>query len=205
MIAAWLVSLAWAVPGDDGPLGLVDLAAYRDAIARSIEPGAEVLPVTFRDLWDRPDSVRGKIVEISGRVERIFHQGPVGAFPALAEVWIADAARNPICVVVPEPADLQLGAVIQIRGTFLRRIRYRGGDVDRLAPLVVGPGPPVVEGLVPAPPAEKGGLDGMFVAVVAGIVVLGLMRAHLRRPRPRPIIEGPPPEFVDAGRHEGGN
>ncbi len=184
---------------DDGPLTLTDLPAYRAALEPSKPGDPKPQPATFHDLWDHPAESRGRRVEVGGRVERVFHQGPVGEFPALAEVWVVDAATDPLCLVFPESSDAPApkpGDSVRFGGTFLRRVRYRGGDAERLAPLIVGPGPARVER--PAPPAEKGSpFDGAFVAVLGGIVVLILLRAHLRRPSTRPIVDGPPPEFQD--------
>jgi hypothetical protein len=194
----------WSLAGraaEDGPLGLADLAAYRSAIEPARPGVPEPRPASFRDLWSRPDDFRNGRVAVAGRVERVFHQGAVGEFPALAEVWIVDGATDPICLVSPEAPDKPApkpGDSIRFEGTFLRRIRYRGGDVERLAPLVVGPGPARIERAAPAEPAASSSpFGGVFVAVLGGIVVLALLRAHLRRPVTRPIVAGPPPEFQD--------
>lgn len=100
---------------------------------------------------------------IEGRVQRIFRQGPVGSFPALAEIWIASPAGDPFCLVIPQETgtgslgvnDNSLGGhttsqripvagrTVQFTGIFLKVIRYAAGDGARLAPLVVGDQPPV--------------------------------------------------------------
>ncbi len=198
----------WTLAGrarDDGPLSLADLSAYRAAID-PVKPGApDAKPAGFRDLWDRPAEFQGRRVAIRGRVERVFHQGAVGEFPALAEVWLIDPATDPMCLVFPESPDQPApkpGDRVQFEGMFLRRIRYRGGDVDRLAPLVVGPGPPSVES--PAAPERPGStppFEEVIAAVLAGMVVLALLRAHLRRPVRRPIVDAPLPEFQDGPPH----
>lgn len=103
---------------------------------------------------------------------RIFRQGPLGTFPALAEVWITSPAGDPFCVVCPQggsngqkeagPGDptsvraeeakneqkdggmpAQQGQVVHFTGTFLKMVRYAGADTNRLAPLIVGDGRPV--------------------------------------------------------------
>jgi hypothetical protein len=162
---------AWSFADDAEPPGqltLADLPAYRAALSgkatdgdsRASDPPARV---SFNDLWNRPAAFRGRRVIIQGRVERIFRQGPVGSFPALAEVWIASPTGNPFCLVVPQesgagslrvnnhalegraksPAVLQLGQTVRFTGTFLKMVRYTAGDGARLAPLVVGDQPPV--------------------------------------------------------------
>jgi len=120
--------------------------------------------VSFKDLWNRPDAFRGRRVTVQGRVERIFRQGPVGSFPALAEVWITSPAGNPFCLVVPQdggtgvlpvkktsleghataPVIPKLGQTVRFTGTFLKMVRFAAGDGARLAPLVVGNQPPVL-------------------------------------------------------------
>ena len=162
---------ARSLAGDPEPahrLNLADLAAYRAALsgkataddARASDPPSQV---NFRDLWNRPEAFRGRRVTVQGRVERIFRQGSVGSFPALAEVWIAASTGDPFCLVVPQesvtgslPATdhnlegratpqqvAKLGQMVRFTGTFLKTIRYAAGDGARLAPLVVGYQPPV--------------------------------------------------------------
>ena len=93
-------------------LSLADLAGYRAALsgkpiavdARPSDPPAEV---KFKDLWNRPDTFRGRRITIQGRVSRIFRQGPVGTFPSLAEVWITSPAGDPFCAVCPHPGSTE--------------------------------------------------------------------------------------------------
>jgi hypothetical protein len=171
---------------DDGDLqtshqlSLADLAGYRAALAgrptadlaRASDPPVRT---NFKDLWNHPDVFRGRRVTIQGHVARIFRQGPVGSFPALAEVWITSPAGDPFCVVFPQPgapdqgaADSravsggdglvleesrtdgeraafvpELGRTVHFTGTFLKMVRYAGGDGARLAPLIVGDRLPV--------------------------------------------------------------
>ena len=199
MVATWAV----ASTAEDGPLTIADLGAYRLALAPG--PGDGSAPaVGFRDLWDRPADYQGRRVSVAGRVMSVFHRGPYGTFPAMAEAWVFTPSSDPLCLVFPESAGStspKPGAVVRFSGTFLRRVRYKGGDVDRLAPLIVGPAPPRVE--TPAPTAGAGALgsayDGPFVMVMGGIVGLALLRAWLRRPPP-PIETGPPPVFEDGPR-----
>jgi hypothetical protein len=179
-----------AFRSDDDPetshqLSLTDLAGY--AAALSGKPTAEgarqtdpPVRVKFKDLWNRPDRFRGRRVTVEGRVMRIFRQGPLGTFPALAEVWITSPAGDPFCVVFPQggsngqtetgpgdPASIRAeeakdeqmdrgmpaqGRVVQFTGTFLKMVRYAGADTNRLAPLIVGDERPV---LIPADRIES--------------------------------------------------
>jgi hypothetical protein len=149
-------------------LSLADLVAYRAALAgkptaddaRVSDPAVRVV---FKDLWNRPESFRGRRVIIEGRVQRIFRQGPVGDFPALAEIWIAAPAGDPFCLVVPQEIVTassslsksavsaqagvrqlpKLGLMVRFTGTFLRMVGYSAGDGSRRAPLIIGDQSPV--------------------------------------------------------------
>jgi hypothetical protein len=149
-------------------LSLADLVAYRAALtgkptaddARVSDPAVRVV---FKDLWNRPESFRGRRVIVEGRVQRIFRQGPVGDFPALAEIWIASPVGDPFCLVVPQEIVTassflsksavsaqagvrqlpKLGLMVRFTGTFLRMVGYSAGDGSRRAPLIIGDQPPV--------------------------------------------------------------
>lgn len=187
--------------GEDGPLTIADLAAHRAALDPSAT-GGEAKAVTFRDLWDRPAEHRGGRVTVSGRVRAVFHRPSFGSFPPLAEVWAFTPSQDPLCLVFPESGAAKaprVGAEVRFEGTFLRRVRYNGGDGDRLAPLVVGPAPPRSE--VSPPPAGAGpsgqGVDRAFLLVVVGVVALAILRVRLRRPGAMSVDVGPPPQFRD--------
>jgi hypothetical protein len=171
VIAAAIRSRASAA--DDGTepiaqLTLADLAAYRAALSgKATADAAEStdLPVSvgFKDLWEHSERFRGRRVVVEGRVTRIFRQGPIGQFPALAELWISSPAGEPFCLVVPQsietsrsetkstagkPRDAggvipEIGANVRSLGTFLKMVRDAAADVARLAPLVVCDQPPV--------------------------------------------------------------
>ncbi len=172
--------LAWAddpEAGQDDQLSLADLAGYRAALsgkatADDAQPSDAPARVGFRDLWERPDAYRGRRVTVHGRVARIFRQGPVGSFPPLLQFWIFSTAGDPYCLVFPRPSDESgggqeaevrrdppaipgAGLAVRFTGTFLKMIRYAGGDGERLAPLIVGDRPP---GPAPAGPDGPGSL-----------------------------------------------
>jgi hypothetical protein len=134
-LCVFAVEAASSAGQDDPPLGPADYTAYLEALKPppgSVEKPAEL--VSFRDLWDRPAEYRGRRVAVAGRVERVFHQGPLGRFPALAEIWIVADSGDPLCIAFAEtPAQRapRPGDLARFEGTFLRLIRYRGGDVDR--------------------------------------------------------------------------
>ena len=174
----------------------------------------------FRDLWNRPDAYRGRRVTVQGRVERIFRQGPIGSFPALAEVWIVSPAGDPFCLVVPQESGTGIlsvvdegpedratskqspepGQTVQFTGTFLKMVRYAGGDGPRLAPLIAGDRPPVpaqertkasavrlhgrsAEGSMPQASLPASWLLGLTMAMlIAAVLAWQYSRMQLGRP-----------------------
>ena len=200
---AWLLALGLTGPAmaDEGaPIGLADLEAYRAALVA--KPGEAVPPVDFRELWDRPEAHLGRAVAVSGRVARLFRQPKLGDFPPLIEAWVVSPAGDPFCLVYPQAegvAGAGIGDAVWFSGTFLRQIRYRGGDVPRLAPLIVGPSAP--EGLGPGSASGRWtwtSADGMMAAAATLVIALFLTRRHLARPRPDLAVSGPPPIFLDS-------
>ncbi|WP_152052397.1 hypothetical protein [Tautonia marina] len=197
--------------GDD-PLTLADLDAYRKALQPD-EPGsADPQPVTFADLWERPDDWLGRRVVIEGRAARRFHQGAIGEYPPLVELWIASRTGNPTCLVYPEPEGgdpTPLGGTVRFVGTYHKRVRYEAADEPRLAPLLVGPeAPELIRGPArgrwqPIGPFRQ--VDWLVGLIVAAAVVSVIVRQVLARPRPRrrvrEAIDGPPPEFLDGPAH----
>jgi hypothetical protein len=152
---------------DGSPLTLADLAHYQRALAGratadSATPGDPAIKASFKDLWEKTHLMRGRRVTVLGRVERIFRQGPVGSFPALAEVWIFSPAADPFCLVFAHGNDVDHmarnshsptvtgppnvipgpGQAVRFTGTFLKMVRYAASDGARLAPLIVGDRPP---------------------------------------------------------------
>lgn len=209
MIAAVLL-LGTSLLGqkDSAPLAISDLPGYRAAL--DAEPSGPVADVTFQQLWQRPADYQGRFVRVEGRVERRFRQPKFGTFPPLVELWILTPGSNPICLVCPDSkaADLaEPGSTVRFSGTFLRMIRYPSSSGGRQAPLVVGKRAPERLKAPAAPAGEASGtgfsrLDWILGLVLAGAVVLVLMRKHLSRPlhveRPEPS-----PEFL-TDEEEGG-
>ncbi|MGE3819617.1 MAG: hypothetical protein AB7I30_09295 [Isosphaeraceae bacterium] len=202
---------------DAESLNLADLASYRAALeGRS---SGEVIPASFREIWEAPERFQGKRVQVEGRVLRRFRQGAFGTFPPLVEAWALNVSGDPFCLVFPDPNpatapksfenDAAPGALVQFEGVFLRQIRYQSEDVPRLAPLIVGDRPPTVTSAAPRPvrlddpEALATGARSwwIFGFVTAGLVAVALARRHFlrpfRTPRPGPRELDPPPEFVD--------
>jgi hypothetical protein len=200
------LAMAMAIaPGEEetnGPLALGDLAAYRAALAQPTP--ADAPKVTFRDLWNRPESFLGRPVRVRVRVARVFAQPPVGEFPALMEAWGFDSGRNPIALVAPASATAlpKVGAFHDFAGTFLKRVHYDdGADGKRSAPLLVGPSAPapVIPPAKTDRPGRPGIQSGVWLALILGLFSASLIMArHAARPRPRVRgASGPAPDFVD--------
>jgi hypothetical protein len=191
------------VAANDTPLTIADLAEYHAALnGKAHDPP---VAVGFRELWDHPETYRGRRVQVEGRIVRRFRQGAFGTFPPLEEVWVVTPADNPLCFVFPEKrghAPPGPGDSVRFVGTFLKRVQYQGGDRPRLAPLIVGARPPVATAQAPPVAPSGRGLsapDWLVGSVVAALVVLVLARQHLRHPVRRPWrvkIPEPPPDFV---------
>lgn len=191
---------------DDPPVTIADLPDYRAALAAPVDP-ATATPATFRGLWERPEAFQGRAVRVEGRLARLFRQPALGRFPALAEGWITSPHGEPTCVVFPTGdgrAVPSTGQSVRFAGTFLRKVTYPGGDGPRVAPLVVGPAPPVATDGEPS-----GSTSGEDVAIlrrvdwgvglVVGLAVLGvLLRRHLGSFLTAPAAPiGPTPQFLD--------
>ena len=188
---------------EEASLTLADLAAYRAALS----PKATAAPdrVGFRDLWGDPETYRGRVVRVEGRLVRRFRQDAFGTFPPLAEAWAVSPSGDPFCLVFPDSASRAspaLGSPVRFVGTFLKQVRYRAGDGPRLAPLIVGGGPPVASAKAPAPPRPRRGygstLDWTAGLIVAGFVALFVARMHLNKPVARTPgrATDPPPDFL---------
>lgn len=190
---------------DEPRVSIADLAEYRAALGAA--PPAAPTPATFGELYEHPEAYRGRPVAVAGRVARLFRQPGVGQFPPLAEAWITSPRGEPTCLVFPAGPDRAVpgpGAEVRFAGTFLRRIAYPGGDAERIAPLVVGPAPPVAA--APGATAPSFGpifggdraLDWAVGLIAAAGVGLALFRRHLAgppAPPPRPV--DPAPSFLD--------
>jgi hypothetical protein len=129
----------------------------------------------------------------------------VGRFPALTELWILDRSGNPFCVVFPTATARSVevatpGSDLQCAGTYLRNIRYRAGDDDRLAPLIVGAESP--RRARQSPEHRSTNMRSLMpwpVALTLLAFVVALFAAlHLRRRRFRWEGLGPTPAFVAA-------
>jgi len=198
-LGSFLLLIAAGVSADDSPLSLADLEAYRVALSAKVDGSAPL--VRFRDLWDRPEAYAGRPVRIEGRVARLFRQPRLGEFPPLVEAWVVSPSGDPFCLVFPQTrgrATPEPGASVRFSGTFLKRIKYQGGDTARVAPLVVGPEPPSTSDSHSRPEGLSwSAIDWMMGLAAAAVVALILARRHLSRPVPPPPVHDPPPVFFD--------
>jgi hypothetical protein len=206
LLLGGLVATPTAKAGDS-PLGLADLEAYRVALASKPDGSAPL--VGFRDLWDRPGDYAGRSVAVEGQIARTFRQAKFGDFPPLVEAWVVSPAGDPFCLVFPNDGTRPtpgIGASVRFSGTFLRRIEYQGGDVPRVAPLIVGPVAPVVPDSSRDGWGEGWSSTDWWMMAGASVVVASILAArHLSRPSSisRPLE--PPPAFVDGKPEPGGS
>jgi hypothetical protein len=221
-----LLALSTASGADDlsPKLTIADLAAYRAALS---EPrGAAEVPQTvgFRALWNHPATYQGHRVRVQGRLVRRFRQGSFGTFPPLEEAWVVSPAGDPFCLVFPASGDTSEAKAktrattpggtgqgpVRFTGTFLKLLEYQGADGMRLAPLIVGPAPPLpVAGAAPAAPESNAPwgaetrLDWAIALAAAMVVAAVLAQKHMRRPAqplkvdlestPAPLFDDDPP------------
>ncbi len=192
---------------EDSPLTLADLEAYRVALLS--KPDSSAPTVGFRDLWDRPDAYAGRAVSVEGRLARTFRQPKYGEFPPLVEAWVVSPAGDPFCLIFPQAGGgptPEIGASVRFSGTFLKRIEYRGGDVARLAPLIVGPVAPSDRNSTPGIEREGWSSTDWMMGVGASLVVaLILAGRHFARPAPAHPSFEPPPSFVDGKLEDEGD
>ena len=199
VLVSFLILFATSAPADDTPLSLPDLETYRVALAN--RPTGPIAPVRFRDLWEHPEAYAGKLVKVEGRVARLFRQPRVGEFPPLVEAWVVSPSSDPFCLVFPqvEASKMpEIGASVRFSGTFLKRLKYEGGDSPRVAPLIVGPEPPSTSaGSSEVASRAWSPQDWMMGLGACAVVALVLARRHFARPSSPQLGHDPPPVFLD--------
>lgn len=180
------------------PVGLADWPMLFKALNRGV-PG-EGRIVSFRELWEKsPDELDGPLT-VSGLVLRRFRREAVGQFPALSELWVRTDDDGLVLLTLrqdsPKVNSRKLleeatapGRMIEATGWFLRRVRYKAEDAERIAPWLVaakintgGEG-----GEAGAPVAPGGGQSGTLMllvwATVASAAVLRVLVNWANRPR----------------------
>jgi hypothetical protein len=195
-----VVLAGWASRAD--PVGPADYPELGRLLREPVPPGDVPRP-GFAALYREPQRYRGTAVRVGGAARRTFRQPALGAFPALVEVWLADAAGNPIGLMFPDPGGTAYdGRPLAFTGRFFGLVDYPDGKDVRRGPLIVGPGPPTME--AGEPPGSRPGAgreEWLVAAAAAAFVLLVLGAQHVRRPRsrPRPNRPGPRPEFEPPG------
>jgi hypothetical protein len=197
-VATFVLGVLSRADAEEGRLGMADLPEYHRALRA--DPNVQPRTARFRELWEHPESYQKQVVRVEGRVARRFQQGAYGAFPPLTELWLVDTEQNPFVFVFPTASAgaCELGDWVAFEGEFLRRVRYQGGDGERLAPLVVGGKAPV---RAPSAPASVGigdrsHLDWALAIILALFALTILLIVHARRPVRRSSGFEPAPEFV---------
>jgi hypothetical protein len=145
---------------------------------------------TFVHLLEEPEKYRGEIVHIEGSMRRLrrFDATTLAVkegVPVLFEGWIfpEGAFANPYCVILSElPEGMKVGEKVDYKvafdGYFFKVYRYKAGDGNRIAPLLIGRGIQLLE--TPAGPAEEsselfgGGFTLSFLGIIGGTILLAL-------------------------------
>ncbi len=194
-----------ALARETGPIGPAD---YPEIAKLLSEPVPEVAQtVRFEELWSDPTGGAGRAVRVSGVARRVFRQPAVGEFPALVELWLTDAAGNPIGVLFPDRhGEEWAGRQVAFSGRVLRLVDYRDATGVRRAPLIVGPMPPNMTVEAPIGPEAVGRPETEWVlgGVLLAFVLLVLGAQHARKPRRRARPPGPRPTFETMPENEPG-
>ncbi len=108
--------------------------------------------LTFAHLWSDPDKYRGELVYLRGYLRTLKKLDAMDSAPAnpaglarlyQGDLFTDDSRPNPFVIIVPEvAADMPTGSNIlenvTFAGYFFKVWRYRAGDVERAAPLLIG-------------------------------------------------------------------
>ena len=197
MIALIILMLAVGDSSSDGlGIPLDQVVEFCNALNTSTDSKSR--PATFADLWNRSDEFRGQPVEVSGRVVKRFANPAIGELPAREEIWLIQG-QNLICTVVRKVGnDARIGQDVKVAGIALGQIKYQSGDVLRLAPLVVGAGPPrVLPGTTLAFESSYWSKSSWVVLAIAlGLIVMARIRFLKKRPRTLPLEIDHPIDFI---------
>jgi hypothetical protein len=175
---------------DDGPAWFAIWArlAEEQAGARRPPPARRV---SFAQLFEQPDSFRGRRVRFEGTIRRLQE---VASPPNDAgiertwQAWVEPAGGPPTPIVVyflALPEGMATGMRVDIpavvEGVFFKRWAYQASDAIRLAPLVMAVSPR------PAPRIESGRGTSPLVgwALISIVCLVGVTAAALRLASPR--------------------
>jgi hypothetical protein len=222
---------AWLAVIEDGKgfgLGRPEANTYSQVLTRANYTSAKAFhkavkkDLSYSHLFNDPDTYRGAVVQIEGKLKRINRFPPPReaadeGVNDLYEAWIfgEDLGTNPYCVVFtawPDglPRDLlgreKIKGDYRVRGEgyFYKKFRYEGADKSRHeAPLLIGHTLTVVK--TPGPTGEDSEswlrwLTTIIVGIFAGmaVLVIGLTwwfrRTDLRIRKK--ILSSGSPEFV---------
>ena len=205
---------------------LTDLAVYRRAL-EPFPPSARPQRLRYRDFWNHEPAREGGLVQVEGRIVRRFRQGAIGTFPPLVEAWAVTPLGEPYCWVYPENGEKRpfTNQTVRFEGTYLRKVRYEGGDVARVAPLIVGPRAPVSFSAQESPDSKRPPLSrglgdwvlgGLALFVVVGVLIWQYLNRPVSmstpgqsgfatepRPKPNDLFEDGDPETQREGTWDG--
>jgi hypothetical protein len=177
------------------PVGLADWPMLFKSLNRGV-PG-EGRIVSFRELWEKsPEELDGPLT-VSGLVLRRFRREAVGQFPPLAELWVRTDDDGLVLLTIRQdwPKEYSRkyveeatapGRMIEATCWFVRRVRYKAEDAERIAPWLVAAN---INngGEAGAPVATGSGQSGTMILLVwvtvASAAVLRVLVNWANRPR----------------------
>lgn len=182
------------LPIQSGEEGL----AFCEALAKAHQTSQQAFAnsatrnLTFGNLFNEPQLHRGKVVHFEGRLKRLTRYEPPGETKLdgvndLYEGWLFDPENygaNPACVIFTDlPAGLEPGDKLDVRvsfdGYFFKKYRYKGADVLRDSPLLIGHTIILKQAPVKSDSEEGGFFSGFmavtFLAVLGGVFFLAFL------------------------------
>ena len=176
---------------DDAPAWFAIWArlAEEQAGARPPPPARRV---SFAQIFEQPDSFRGRRVRFEGtirRLQEVASPANEAGIERTWQAWVEPAGGPPTPIVVyflalPEgvPTGMRVDVPVIVEGVFFKRWAYQASDAIRLAPLVMAVSPRL------APRIESGRGTSPLVgwALVSIVCLVALTAAALRLASPRP-------------------
>jgi hypothetical protein len=145
--------------------------------------------LTYAHLLEEPVKYRGAIVHVEGRMRRLrqFDATRLAAkegVPVLYEGWVFPDGNfgNPYCIITSElPDGMKIGEKVDYKvtfdGYFFKVYRYKAGDANRIAPLLIGRGLQLIETSPIATQPETDEFGGLFTVPLLGVLASTVLLA----------------------------
>lgn len=196
---------------DDGPAWFAIWARLAEERAGERRPPPS-RRVSFAQLFEQPDSFRGRRVRFEGTIRRLQEVASPANDAGVErtwQAWVEPAGGPPTPIVVyfldiPEgtPTGMRVDVPVVVEGVFFKRWAYQASDAIRLAPLVMAVSPR------PAPRIETGRGTSPLAgwALLSMVCLVAVTAAALRLASPRAARRVLPErlEIGGAGSDDGG-